>query len=699
MSAFTAAQTALIDARFGVESDEVTPGAVRQSWIDDPREVDEIVSRMRYPVAGLAMSPEFLATADDDKDVFLWKIEEQLIGKTLPAHRQTIGDCFAPDTWIAGPRFRRAKACRPGDTVYTGTGKRTVVQAVTRKISHDPLIRVTPYGGLPLEVTAKHRCLVIRPGVLAGRAVTPQVAAAAESSGNWRGYPVGTVEAVYDSVEPVTIPADEVEPGDYLLTPTDFVFDDEPPKESCGLPLSDPMIHWLFGLFVADGYASSATIEFTIGDAHPEVLEQLIDTLRGFELPSTPEQANGAAKRIRVHSRELAGLFRGWFYDENKEKIVPPWLFGSRAFINGLFAGDGHTTACGKRVITSTSRAVVHAVELSLIKLGRFPSVGTVSRSAGTYDKAKPLYRISWYDRPTKRQAAYRWAGYHARRVRSVSAIEGPHDVYDVGVWSDEHTVIANGYSSHNCVSHGWSKAVQLLVWREHLLAGTPPELVYDIASEPSYGFSRVEVGKGRLGYGDGSIGAWASEAALKYGNLERKDYGGGDKDLTVYSGRKAKAWGAPRAGVPDDLEGIARNYPVAMSPLVVTEDEAKAALNNYYPIPVCSGQGFTTTRDRDGFCNPRGRWAHCMCVNGKATIKRGSGFTLAAFIQQSWGNSPNGPDEVETRDGQRHKLPQGTFAIEFDVLVRNMLRGRDSFAPAGPQGFVKMPDFVFGPQ
>ena len=78
---------------------------------------------------------------------------------------------------------------------------------------------------------------------------------------------------------------------------------------------------------------------------------------------------------------------------------------------------------------------------------------------------------------------------------------------------------------------------------------------------------------------------------------------------------------------------------------------EAAAAIRNGYPVAVCSGQGFTMTRDRDGFCLPRGSWGHCMCFIGVAVGRRPGLCCL-----QSWGpNTPDGPIEalLTIPDGQ----------------------------------------------
>jgi hypothetical protein len=245
-----------------------------------------------------------------------------------------------------------------------------------------------------------------------------------------------------------------------------------------------------------------------------------------------------------------------------------------------------------------------------------------------------------------------------------------------------------------DCVSHGWGRGIQDLLFIELARAfsvGTiskerAVELAVEIATEPVYAGSRVEIGRGRLGNGDGSIGAWAAEAVVKYGVLQRKIYG--SHDLTEYSGALAKRWGGPRAGIPDELEPTAREHLVTGAPLVSTDDELTAALYNMYPVPFCSNRGFTEKRDQFGFCDPRGSWAHCMEGRGICLAKRGGNWVIAVVIQQSWGNNPTGPAKITLKDREA-ELPQGCFLVEIDVVVRDMLKARDSFAPRPPGGFV----------
>ena len=62
------------------------------------------------------------------------------------------------------------------------------------------------------------------------------------------------------------------------------------------------------------------------------------------------------------------------------------------------------------------------------------------------------------------------------------------------------------------CVSFGTARAVEYTMLAE--IAAGEAEQFRTVATEPIYGGSRVEVGKGKLGRGDGSVGAWAAQWA-----------------------------------------------------------------------------------------------------------------------------------------------------------------------------------------
>lgn len=214
-----------------------------------------------------------------------------------------------------------------------------------------------------------------------------------------------------------------------------------------------------------------------------------------------------------------------------------------------------------------------------------------------------------------------------------------------------------------DCVSWGFSGGGDILQAVDILINGKAIEYE-ELATEVIYALSRCEVGKQWNDYSDGSVGAWAAQALTKYGHISRPHLTrlGVNGD---YSPKRAKEWGAK--GLPDNLEPAAKEHLFKTTTLVTSFEQMAAAIQNGYPVVICSNQGFTMTRDSQGFCSPRGTWYHCMFVSAVRWDRPGG------LIHQSWGpNTPNGP----IHDDQ----PDNTFWADEKVLDR-MLKQRDSFA------------------
>lgn len=192
-----------------------------------------------------------------------------------------------------------------------------------------------------------------------------------------------------------------------------------------------------------------------------------------------------------------------------------------------------------------------------------------------------------------------------------------------------------------------------------------------ETATESIYALSRVEVGGQRGSYSDGSTGIWAMKALSLYGTLSRKyleKKGLGGK----YDKNRAKDWGAK--GLPDALEPDARQHLVKSVSLIRSYEEARTAIQNGYGVVVCSDQGFTMTRDRQGFCSPRGTWYHCMFFCANRNDRPG------LCLSQSWGGMvPDGPLDK----GQ----PDNTFWVDANVVDR-MLRQGDSYTGSQFDGY-----------
>ncbi len=279
----------------------------------------------------------------------------------------------------------------------------------------------------------------------------------------------------------------------------------------------------------------------------------------------------------------------------------------------------------------------------------------------------------------------YDWRATEAVLARSQTPVFAASGVPVQGTGKGKTVILIDalrkvfpGWKSHlqtigDCVSHGFALCVDILAAVE-ILSGEPEEWRGQTATEAVYALSRVEIGGGQLGNGDGSVGAWAAEALQKYGTLRRTRYD--SVDLSEYSGERAKAWGRPRAGLPDELEPIAREHPVQAASLVTSYEQARDSIANGYPIAVCSNQGFTEQRDADGFARASGSWAHCMAFVGVDDTRR-----PGLLCQNSWGDDWNsGPKRLDQ--------PDGSFWVDAEIADRMLSRRPDSFNVSGFRGF-----------
>ena len=239
-----------------------------------------------------------------------------------------------------------------------------------------------------------------------------------------------------------------------------------------------------------------------------------------------------------------------------------------------------------------------------------------------------------------------------------------------------------------SCVGWGWALSCDILAACDIVVRGESESYGGRVLEASVYAFSRVEARGGRpAGMSDGSYGGAAAKAVTQFGTLHYgQEYGG--QTFGEYSANREKTWG--NTGVPNELEPFAVKHRVATTTLVASFKEAGVAIQNGYPVAVCSGQGFGMTRDADGFCRAAGSWAHCMMFAG---VRYGSRPGLLCV--NSWGASNSGKHYPETMP---ERFKECSFWVDADVCDR-MLSGRDSFAIAGYEGFAprRLPDWLGG--
>jgi hypothetical protein len=241
-----------------------------------------------------------------------------------------------------------------------------------------------------------------------------------------------------------------------------------------------------------------------------------------------------------------------------------------------------------------------------------------------------------------------------------------------------------------SCVGWGWALAVDVLAACDVVCRGEPESYGGDSLAAATYGFSRVEARNQKVNNnGDGSYGGAAARAVTKYGTLHiGQDYNG--RVFSESTGQLEKEWG--RNGVPDDLEVFAAEHKVSSVTLCTTFEDAATAIQNAYPVALCSGLGFRMTFEgglHAGYLTQSGSWAHCQMILGVRWKPE-----PALYICNSWGDCYSGPV-----DESLPKVFQRCGGWVRAATATRMLSGEDSFALAGYEGFKprSLPDWTGG--
>lgn len=283
--------------------------------------------------------------------------------------------------------------------------------------------------------------------------------------------------------------------------------------------------------------------------------------------------------------------------------------------------------------------------------------------------------------------AGLRWKSYAAAVARPIADDDDDRDalLYRataklLGLAAGERQHSRNQGPVGSCVGHGTATGGDDTTACEIVIAKQPERWAGLMAADAMYALGRDVAG--RLGRGDGSTGSAAAKA-MKYGTIHMLQYG--DVDLTSYSAKRCKDWA--RAGVPSAIKEAAKPHPCQTVTRATTPEEARSAVQNGYGGNVCSGVGYSSKRDSEGFCRRSGSWAHSMAIRGY----RGESSGRRGFlIQQSWGDNANsGPIWPDDQ-------PWGSFWITWDDMAR-MLRSGDTFFYSNYSGFPEqtLPDFL----
>jgi hypothetical protein len=207
--------------------------------------------------------------------------------------------------------------------------------------------------------------------------------------------------------------------------------------------------------------------------------------------------------------------------------------------------------------------------------------------------------------------------------------------------------------------------------------AGEPFEFTR-FSEEAAYAISRVQIGKGELRGEDGSVGAWAARANVDFGMLPAAKYA--DGDFTTYNPTRCRQLGDK--GLPKALLDEAAKYKAGSVAHLKSWLDAKKAMAAGAGVFTCSMQGYAAQRDKNGVCQPSGRWGHCMCLDG---------YYVDAATGREYGHFDNSWDGVYHKGPTGWGQPSGTGFWADARVISQMIGEGDSWAVSAVKGFPKL--------
>lgn len=454
---------------------------------------------------------------------------------------------------------------------------------------------------------------------------------------------------------------------------------------------------WLFGIYAAEGGIDGNNKERITFNLHIKETEfknriiYLFKEIFGAKCTIFNRMDNNVCC-VRCSNIIVARLFT-YFVSGNQwnktlnRNIINSSKFYRLSFLRGWSDGDGSVTTEKRRKLAgvSVSENLIRNISDILISL---QIQHTISQRKPR-NRSKTAYQVDLYGDQvykiypelslmTKVQAKQNKLTCSLGLLAPITSIKNEtytDNVYCINVLND-HSFIANGLISHNCVSHGTRNACDVSRAVEIDIHNEREDWIAKGATEAIYGYRGFS--------GQGMSCARAAEFVSKVGGLVvRKNYG--FVDFSKYNGNLGAGWGG--RGLPDKVLDLANDHQIKTASLIRTVEEARDALANGYGLAVCSNYGFSNTRDKKGFARTSGNWAHCMAwiacddTNGE----------LAFLVQNSWGKWNDGGHP------EWGPIPDGSFLIHADV-AQGMLSQNGSYAFSGFDGFPlqKLPSYGF---
>lgn len=666
----------LAEEGFDSSVTEVPEGA-QFGWIDDQEAVQAVVATL--PFKDFEETPAFGLAASELPDYcYLWDFAKQVTGDNLPPRNQgQVGSCFPAGTKIrmADGSYKNIEDIKLRDKVLTAEGNIGKVTTCFLREENKSLLSFKCHGHYGLQATAEHPILTQRGYVRMDELKIGDYVSCPKYIPENKSYIKTTNYASWN----VKITRKEIcRLSGSVMGRKKSVIQISPMPEK--IELTEDFGR-LIGLFLAEGNTDKNKVCWTFNiDEKDTLAKDVVDILKN-ELNASArirEMPEKNSCKVILHGREWSNLFERLCGNGSGNKAIhKDLLCGPLKFLKETFRGwmdgDGHVSSAKKCIQGVT---VSHELALNMFDITNKLGLSPVIRKSDPKVSHGVKSRRRRYDliistggglNKPQQDEKRQW-----RKITSLGETKYTGDVFNFEVEGDNSYVV-EGIGVHNCVAFGCCSAIEHTMCVE--IANGDLEEFKPLAQEIVYGGSRVEIGGGRLGRGDGSIGAWGADFVRRYGILNRGIFLDGKYNLEKYSESLCRQWGA--SGVPNDLEPLVKEHPVFETAPIKTWDSAKKALYQGYGISIASNQGFSTKRDSNGVCKPSGSWAHQMALTGFAKINNED----HGFILNSWGlymgTSNIGPGNPSLAG----------FYAHWSV-IDSMLKQNDSFCYSSVKGF-----------
>jgi len=174
-------------------------------------------------------------------------------------------------------------------------------------------------------------------------------------------------------------------------------------------------------------------------------------------------------------------------------------------------------------------------------------------------------------------------------------------------------------------------------------------------------------------------------------GIMLRKNYPDLNLDLTRYNARIGINWGG--SGTPSNVDKEGNKHKIREATECKNHEVVRDMVARGFPIWACSGLGWSSKRDENGYSRKSGSWSHSWVVAGyddRADTVRKYGFPLFLFLHD-WGRWNSGGRRIMGTDID---IPEGTFWGDARLLNKC-----ECTAIGGLNGWKrkKLPDYLTG--